>query len=143
MIEVDRAMIEDYQIDLIQMMENAGRNLAHLARIRFLEGHPLGKTIVILAGSGGNGGGAMVCARRLHNYGAKVIVIISKEFESFTGVPGHQLEILRKMNLPILELSGDSISLPVEDPHLIIDGLIGYSLERTTTGNGRHLDSLG
>jgi hypothetical protein len=29
MIEVDRAMIEDYHIELIQMMENAGRNLAH------------------------------------------------------------------------------------------------------------------
>ena len=32
MIEVDRAMTEDYRIELIQMMENAGRNLAHLAR---------------------------------------------------------------------------------------------------------------
>ena len=31
MREVDRAMIEDYEILLIQMMENAGRNLAHLA----------------------------------------------------------------------------------------------------------------
>ncbi len=31
MIEVDRAMMEDYRIELIQMMENAGRNLAHLA----------------------------------------------------------------------------------------------------------------
>jgi NAD(P)H-hydrate epimerase len=30
MIEVDRAMIEDYRIELVQMMENAGRNLAHL-----------------------------------------------------------------------------------------------------------------
>ena len=27
MVEVDRAMIEDYGIGLIQMMENAGRNL--------------------------------------------------------------------------------------------------------------------
>lgn len=35
MIEVDRAMIEDYRILLIQMMENAGRNLAHVARLRF------------------------------------------------------------------------------------------------------------
>jgi len=34
MVEVDRAMIEDYRIELIQMMENAGRNLAHLARTR-------------------------------------------------------------------------------------------------------------
>lgn len=32
MIEVDRAMMDDYKIELIQMMENAGRNLAHLAR---------------------------------------------------------------------------------------------------------------
>lgn len=43
MREVDRAMIEDFKIELIQMMENAGRNLAHLARSRFLDGNPQGK----------------------------------------------------------------------------------------------------
>ena len=32
MVEVDRLMIEEYNISLIQMMENAGRNLAELAR---------------------------------------------------------------------------------------------------------------
>lgn len=31
MIEVDRSMLEDYKIELLQMMENAGRSLAHLA----------------------------------------------------------------------------------------------------------------
>lgn len=72
MIEVDRAMMEDYRVELIQMMENAGRNLAHLARMRFLNGHPAGKAIAVLAGSGGNGGGALVCARRLSNWGANV-----------------------------------------------------------------------
>ena len=30
MVEVDRAMVEDFHIELAQMMENAGRNLAHL-----------------------------------------------------------------------------------------------------------------
>ncbi|HUM67274.1 MAG TPA: NAD(P)H-hydrate epimerase, partial [Chloroflexota bacterium] len=62
MAEVDRGMIEDYHIDLIQMMENAGRNLAHLARERFLNGDPRGQKVVVLAGTGGNGGGALVCA---------------------------------------------------------------------------------
>ncbi len=57
MIEVDRAMMEDYTIGLIQMMENAGRNLAHLARERFFEGDPQGKQVIILAGTGGIGGG--------------------------------------------------------------------------------------
>ncbi len=66
MIEVDRAMMEDYRIELIQMMENAGRNLAHLARVRFLDGNPSGKHVVVLSGTGGNAGGALVCARRLH-----------------------------------------------------------------------------
>ena len=58
MVEVDRAMIEDYRILLIQMMENAGRNLAHVARERFLSNGLAGKRVAVLAGSGGNGGGA-------------------------------------------------------------------------------------
>jgi NAD(P)H-hydrate epimerase len=87
MIEVDRAMMQDYKIGLIQMMENAGRNLAHLARIRFLDGNPEGKQVIILAGTGGNGGGALVSARRLHNWGAKVHVFITKPDEDFKSVP--------------------------------------------------------
>ncbi len=74
MREVDRAMIEDFGISLVQMMENAGRNLAQLARQRFLDGDPRGRRVVVLAGTGGNGGGGLVCARRLHNWGAEVEV---------------------------------------------------------------------
>jgi len=74
MIEVDRAMMEDYKIELIQMMENAGRCLAALARDRFLASEPAGKRITVLAGSGGNGGGALVAARRLSNWRAKLQV---------------------------------------------------------------------
>jgi len=67
MIEVDRLMTEMFRIRLMQMMENAGHNLAALSRDRFLGGQPFGKRVLILAGSGGNGGGGMVAARRLHN----------------------------------------------------------------------------
>ena len=52
MRQADRAMIEDYHIELIQMMENAGRNLAHLARTRFFGGDPRGQYVVVLAGPG-------------------------------------------------------------------------------------------
>src|SRR5262249_35191400 len=82
MVEVDRAMIEDFAIELVQMMENAGRNLAHLARFRFLDGNPVGRRVIVLAGGGGNGGGALVAARRLHNWGASV--------EVFWGSPSRQ-----------------------------------------------------
>jgi NAD(P)H-hydrate epimerase len=54
MAEVDRGMVEDFQILLIQMTENAGRNLAQVARLRFLSGDPRGKRVAVLAGVGGN-----------------------------------------------------------------------------------------
>jgi NAD(P)H-hydrate epimerase len=125
MIEVDRAMIEDYGIELIQMMENAGRNLAHLARARFLNGDPRGQRVVVLAGTGGNGGGALVCARRLHNYGAAVHVFTTRPDGEFAPVSRHQLEILHRMTVPVAPANEiDSI----ETAGLVIDGIIGYSL---------------
>jgi len=57
MIEVDRIMIEDLRIELLQMMENAGRNLARLV----LDGWSP-RRVAVAAGSGGNGGGGMVAA---------------------------------------------------------------------------------
>ena len=131
MIEVDRLMIQDYRIELIQMMENAGRNLAHLARIRFLENNPIGKQIVVLAGSGGNGGGAMVCARHLHNWGAEVVVFIIQPAEEYSSDPAHQLDILRRMNIPVKQTHDLQTAGPYD---LIIDGLLGYSLNGAPHG---------
>src|SRR5216683_6111614 len=103
MIEVDRAMMQDMRIELMQMMENAGRNLAHLARVRFFDGNSRGKTVVVLAGTGGNGGGALVCARQLHNWGVQVQVFVTHPAENFTPVPAHQLDILQHMQVPIAQ----------------------------------------
>lgn len=128
MIEVDRAMIEDYRIELIQMMENAGRNLAELAR-HMLGGIVKGKSITILCGNGGNGGGGMTAARRLHNWGAQVTVALTKSGDEFRGVPAHQLDILKRMNIPIIELG----SLPAT-VDLILDAIIGYSLNGSPRG---------
>jgi NAD(P)H-hydrate epimerase len=117
MIEVDRAMMEDFKIELIQMMENAGRNLAHLARERFFEGDPRGTKVVVLAGTGGNGGGALVGARRLHNYGAQVQVFVTKPDHDFTRIPAHQLDILHRMRVPVAQ--ADALS-QAHSPDLII-----------------------
>jgi NAD(P)H-hydrate epimerase len=131
MIEVDRAMMEDYYIELMQMMENAGRNLAHLARDRFLDGDPKGKPVVVLAGTGGNGGGALVAARRLHNWGARVQVILAQSVDKLTPVPAHQLDILTHMRVPVL-LAEEVGTLAI--PAVVLDGLIGYSLRGAPLG---------
>jgi NAD(P)H-hydrate epimerase len=131
MIEVDRAMIEDYRIELIQMMENAGRNLAHLARERFLGGDPRAKRVVVLAGSGSNGGGALVAARRLHNYGARVAVYTTKPIEALLPIPARQLAILHRMQ--VRTALADRVQ-QAQTPDLILDGVIGYSLRGAPRG---------
>ena len=125
MQEVDRLMIEDYGITLPQMMENAGRNLAHLARARFLDGDPVGKCVVVLAGSGGNGGGALVAARRLHGWGAHVQVILTQTPEALQGASAQQAAILQQLGIALIQTD----ALPEGwEPALILDGVIGYGL---------------
>lgn len=131
MVEVDRLMTEEYHIELIQMMENAGRCLAILAVQRFLKKKLKKKRIIILAGTGGNGGGAMVCARRLHSWGANVSVYLSSGEEKMTPVPLHQLNILKRMGIKIKQ--GEEL-LQAEPADLVIDGLIGYSIKGDPKG---------
>lgn len=131
MIEVDRLMMEEYHIDLTQMMENAGRCLALLTKERFFQGDVEGKTIVVMVGTGGNGGGAMVAARRLHGWGAKVHVFTTAEEEHFTPIPLRQYQILKQMGIPV-QLAG-SIS-EVQHADAILDGIIGYSLKGNPHG---------
>ena len=125
MVEIDRLMIEEVGISLIQMMENAGRGLATLARAR-LGGIVAGSKIQVLAGSGGNGGGAIAAARRLVTWGATVELGLTREPDE---VPGAQLEILRRIaNVQMLEPED------IGGADLILDGLIGYSLEGAPRG---------
>ena len=131
MIAVDRAMVEDLHIDLIQMMENAGRNLAHLARVRFLDGAPAGKYVVVLAGRGGNGGGAMVCARRLHTWAAQVHVVLATGSDALAPATARQRDILERMGVPV---DPASAVRDVRDVILIVDGIIGYRLAGAPRG---------
>ena len=57
MREIDRVMISDLGITLLQMMENAGRNLADVIIHTATVGNTIGDRVVVTAGPGGNGGG--------------------------------------------------------------------------------------
>ena len=131
MKEIDHLMIKEYHIELIQMMENAGLQLACFARKRFLNGHPKDKTVTILAGSGNNGGGAMVCARHLSNWGANVIFSCTKALDNYQDILAHQLHTLSTLPVTILQPEQWHETVSAD---LIIDGLIGYSLKGDPTG---------
>jgi NAD(P)H-hydrate epimerase len=121
MREVDRLLVDELGITLEQLMENAGRNLALLARL-LLGGDAQGRTVVVLAGPGGNGGGAMVAARHLAVAGAQVHVLLAQPPARLAPVTRRQHEILRRMGL---DVQVDSTAIDPAD--LVVDGLLGYS----------------
>jgi NAD(P)H-hydrate epimerase len=121
MIEVDRLMVEAYGISLEQMMENAGRNLAELAQ-QMLGGQVKGRQITVLCGAGNNGAGGMVAARHLHNWGARVHVVLASDPNKLKGTPAHQWSILRAMQLAHVEFD-------LESSVLILDALLGYGAQ--------------
>jgi NAD(P)H-hydrate epimerase len=124
MIEVDRLMIEEFGINLFQMMENAGRAIALISKNLYLNTKKLPK-IAVLAGTGGNGGGGLVAARRLLNWGYKVDVFLSKREEEFKSIPKQQLQAFKKMNGTVIEFE---VFEKKNDYTLIIDSILGYSI---------------
>ena len=129
MAEVDRLMVEEYGIQLIQMMENAGCNLAEQAR-GMLSGSVVDRKIVVLCGGGNNGGGGMVAARHLHNWGAHVQVKHISHQSRLKEVPAHQWKTLQVMGIQQI---GEP-SAHQEMPDLIIDAIIGYGLHGDPRG---------
>jgi NAD(P)H-hydrate epimerase len=128
MAAVDRAMVDVLGLDIRQVMETAGRQVAVFAR-RMLGGDPSGHRIVVLCGTGGNGGDGMVAARYLQGWGADVRVILSREPDPERhAVAAHQLAVLRAMGVPA-DVSPD---IPACD--LIIDGLLGFSTRSAPMG---------
>jgi NAD(P)H-hydrate epimerase len=131
MARIDHWMTTEVGVSLLQMMENAGRATARLALERFLEGTAVGRVVTVLAGRGGNGGGALAAARDLLHWGASVEVFLATGPTDLRGAAARQLGILRWHEAPIRSV-GDLVRATA--PSLVIDGLVGYSLRGEVRG---------
>lgn len=141
MRKVDNLMINKYGIELIQMMENAGANLAELAidlmKKNFENCNP--KNIVIACGLGNNGGGGMVAARHLSNHGFKVTVVLTGAEAKLKSIPLKQWNILKKIPVGmIIANSSDTLGV-FNDADLIIDAIIGYGMHGELKGMPAHV----
>ena len=128
MRKIDELTIREFQIDVLILMENAGRAVATLAK-RMLDDLIVGRGVACLAGGGNNGGDALVAARHLANWGADVDVIVGTTRDKIKDVPLGQLKILEKMGVPVFFGNYDLTRYD-----LLIVGLIGYGLEGSPRG---------
>jgi len=93
MLEADGIATDQLGLGLLQMMENAGRELAELTRCA-LGGSVADRTLVVLAGTGNNAGGGLVAARRLAGWGADVRVAFARPIVRLRPGPCAQVEPL-------------------------------------------------
>lgn len=121
MAEFDRVTIEDFGIDELILMENAGVAVADVART-VLGGTVTGRTICFLIGKGNNGGDGLVAARHLHNWGARVSLALAGERGDLRSHPAKELAILEKMGV-----GSGGPGTGVSGADLIVDALLGYN----------------
>jgi NAD(P)H-hydrate epimerase len=133
MRDVDRVAVEEVGLQLLQMMENAGRGLA-----RTVHYWSAGRTLVF-AGNGGNGGGAMACARHLSNHGVPVEVVLDRDPGELSGAAQAQYRILDSMAVPVRAGEPER----VDEASVLVDGLVGYGLDGALRGTaGALVDAM-
>ena len=122
MREVDRVAVQEVGPNLYQMMENAGRNLASLCVELLGDGWDTAP-VVVLAGTGGNGGGGICAARHLANHGGNVTVVVSDP-AVLGKVPAGQLALYRATGGRVAHAR----EIGALEAELVVDAVLGYSL---------------
>lgn len=132
---VDRAAVARYGIPSILLMENAAIAMrdAALAMVGRggNEGHAAGRAavrVVILCGSGNNGGDGYALARHLHNAGClvKILAVGSPCVGTDARINS---DICHAMHLPVAA-AGGNLRKDLACADLIVDALFGTGLDR-------------
>jgi len=128
------AMAEAAGYGLTEMVEHAGRHLADLCHL-LGAWPPRTLRVVILAGAGGNGAGALAAGRHLANAGASVKVVLGQPASEHGPAVSRQLEFLAAARMA----SAPPGSALPSGADLILDGLVGYGLRGSLRGAKRRL----
>lgn len=140
---IDRKTIEEYGVPGVVLMERAG--LAVALRIRELFGKNKNRRenkegsyrkVIVLAGSGNNGGDGFVVARNLHKAGWDVKVFLTSRPENLKGDALIQYKIAAKSGIVISsveELLTNCSSL-ITRHSIFVDALLGTGLSKNVTG---------
>jgi len=123
MSDIDRATSQQYSVEALALMENAGAAVADFAR----EHWPAASRITVVCGRGNNGGDGLVAARRLHSVGKVVEVLLLGPAE---GLKADAASMLARLPLrPVPVASADAVARDharsLTGADLIIDAIFG------------------
>ena len=129
---IDRATSEHFGVPSLTLMENAGTAVADYVLLH----HAEARRIVVFCGKGNNGGDGFVAARRLHQQGRKVQVILLADPGE---LKGDAAAMFGKLPAPAIavysseELKGDRVQLALR-ADLSLDAVLGTGFKPPVSG---------
>ncbi len=134
--DLDKKAVSNFKIPSLLLMENAARGLVD--QIEAHCGSVTGKRIVILCGSGNNGGDGMGAARHLRMRGAEAIVYLLSPIDKISGDAKTMLDtwIATGGSLHVIgSFSFKELAKTISTCHLVIDALLGTGLSHPVHGH--------
>ena len=102
-----RAAEEAYDGPMLELMERAGSAAAEAVLRRF----PDAKSVAVWCGAGSNGGDGFVVARKLHEAGRTVEIVLAGPEEKIAGDARENLERARGLKIPFAKPGGGEIAV--------------------------------
>ncbi|RCV62878.1 NAD(P)H-hydrate epimerase [Methanophagales archaeon] len=113
-----------YGLIPLQLMENAGANVANEIKKRFTSE---GTSVTIVAGKGNNGGDAFVAARHLDGFDVK-IVLLGRSKDLRTEETSRNMRILKQNGYDTTEITDSSELKTLYPSEVIIDAIFGTGI---------------
>ncbi|HYX52334.1 MAG TPA: NAD(P)H-hydrate dehydratase [Candidatus Limnocylindrales bacterium] len=132
MREIDRLTTERFSVPSLTLMENAGTAVAEFAQKHFEF-----KTVCVVCGKGNNGGDGLVAARKLHEAGKQVsVIVLAKSGEELRG---DAAEMFKKLALTPIWASEEADFDKAElqqalKAELIVDAILGTGFKPPIKG---------
>lgn len=135
MQEIDRETIETLKIPSLILMENAGLAVVEVIHSNYLD--LARKGVIVICGSGNNGGDGMVVARHLFLRNIPVKVYLASKINKLKADVLTQFNIIRNLKIPIVFLEDteneeleeqnfiNKLTVDIGLNSLIIDSLVG------------------
>jgi len=132
MREIDRATSERFGVPSLTLMENAGTAVADFVSRRYFGAESVG----IICGKGNNGGDGFVAARKLHEAGMQVSILLLADPNE---LKGDALAMFRRLPLlPVLARNEAELrsaaAQQVYQADVLIDGILGTGFRPPVKG---------
>lgn len=135
----DEVSIKEFSISGIVLMENAALGIVKEIE-KEIEGGRLPKEgeASLICGTGNNGGDGFAAARHLASKGWRAVVFICGDEKKITGDALANLNIIKKLGIPILSMEDSNIEaldIMFGRSHMIIDAMLGTGFKGRLKGN--------